>query len=226
MSTDYFDGLNYTLGNEDTFLEVEIVKILNPKKILAICGSGSRSLPLMSKHTDLLTILDLSIEQLFIAQLRLVTYKQLNYEQFLLFWGYLNLQEGDELKRKDLFQNLKLEDQVKVFFTNVFEEINFAPLLYLGKWEKTFQTLARINRLVLGSDFDHIFSFDDLEQQRNYYRKSFPLLRWKLVLYFLGNRTLFNALLYKGDFIVKNYPQSHYKYYLKAFENLFLNNLF
>ncbi len=225
MSTNYFEGLNYTLGNEDTTLEVEIVKKTNPKKILAICGSGGRSLPLMSKDTELLTILDLSFEQLFIAQLRLATYKQLNYEQFLLFWGYSNLHLGEVLERKELFLKLNLDNQVKRYFSHIFEKINFSSLLYLGKWEKTFQTLAKVNRIILGSDFDHIFSFNNLEQQRIYYRDQFPLFRWKLVLFLLGNRTLFNALLYKGDFIEKNYSQTHYRYYFNAFENLFLNNI-
>ena len=46
MTEKYFKSLNYSLGNEDTTFEVEMVKKLNPKKVLAVAGSGGRSLPL------------------------------------------------------------------------------------------------------------------------------------------------------------------------------------
>ncbi|MDO9183594.1 MAG: DUF3419 family protein, partial [Bacteriovorax sp.] len=52
-----------------------------------------------------------------------------------------------------------------------------------------------------------------------------PLNRWKIVLLILGNKALFNALLYKGDFIEKNVSESHYDYYFNAFNRLFTRDL-
>jgi S-adenosylmethionine-diacylglycerol 3-amino-3-carboxypropyl transferase len=225
MAQKYFSGLNYTLGNEDTCLEIELVKRLKSKSIFSVCGSGGRSLPLSGEATDL-TLTDLSIEQLRLAKLREATYKQLSHSDFLLFWGYFPYADNEsQLARKKLFLNLELESEVQSYFQNIFEETKFSSLLYLGKWERTFGTLAKINRFLLGSDFDRILRFDDLNAQKKYYQNEFPLKRWKAVIFLLGNKALFNALLYKGEFIEKNSPDSHFDFYYKAFERLFTNGV-
>jgi S-adenosylmethionine-diacylglycerol 3-amino-3-carboxypropyl transferase len=67
--------------------------------------------------------------------------------------------------------------------------------------------------------------FDNLVDQVNYYQNEFPLRRWKMVIFLLGNKSLFNALLYKGDFIEKNSPLSHFDYYFNSYDRLFTNDL-
>lgn len=226
MSNEYFKGLNYTLGNEDSSVEIELVKIFNSKKIFSICGSGGRSLPLLTKDADYLTLSDLSIHQLFLAELRLATYLQLSFLDFSKFWGYFPYDDQDNRSlREKIFRTLVLSDDCKDFFFHVFDELNFSSPLYTGKWERTFKILARINKLLLGADFDKIMHFDNLDEQRKYYLTKFPLKRWKLVIFLLGNKSLFNALLYKGDFIEKNSPLSHFDYYFKSYDRLFKNNL-
>jgi S-adenosylmethionine-diacylglycerol 3-amino-3-carboxypropyl transferase len=226
MGKAYFSKLNYTLGNEDTSVEVELVKKFNPKSVFSICGSGGRSLPLMSEDTQNLTMADLSLEQLLLAKLREATYKQLSYSDFLIFWGYNNFENLDlSLQRKAIFNQLVLDNETKEYFSKLFDEIQFDTLLYLGKWEKTFQTLAKINRSILGKKFDQILKFNELSYQRNYYQRNFPLMKWKMVLFLLGNRAMFNALLYKGSFIEKNIPESHFEFYQRTFNHLFSNTI-
>jgi S-adenosylmethionine-diacylglycerol 3-amino-3-carboxypropyl transferase len=225
MSKKYFTGLNYTLGNEDTTVEIEMVKRLKPKSIFSVCGSGGRSLPL-SGDAENLTLSDLSKEQIQLAKLREATYRQLSHTDFLCFWGYFPYAENNYcLARKNMFSKLELENDVHRFFQNIFSEIGFYSLLYLGKWERTFQIIAKTNSTLLGKNFDQILRFDDLEAQREYYKKSFPINRWKAVVSLLGNKALFNALLYKGNFIQKNAPESHFDYYFNAFERLFTKDL-
>ena len=80
--------MNYTLANEDTSLEYNLVLKLKCKQILAVCGSGGRSLPLLAGSTERLVCTDLSHPQLLLAKLRLATFAKLTREQFLLFWGF------------------------------------------------------------------------------------------------------------------------------------------
>lgn len=226
MGQKYFSGLNYTLGNEDTSVEIEMIKTLVPKKIFSICGSGGRSLPLMHKDAEVLSLSDLSKEQLQLAELRYAAYKTLTHEQFLLFWGYFPYAENNYTKeRKDLFEKLTLTPDTRAFFNTVFTEIEYSSLLYLGKWERTFAVFAKVNRALLGADFDRIMRFDDLEAQKKYYKNEFPMKRWRVLLHILGNKAMFNALLYKGDFITKNSELSHFDYYLQAFERLYTTDL-
>lgn len=226
MGQKYFSGLNYTLGNEDTSVEIEMIKKLRPKNIFSICGSGGRSLPLMHEDAENLSLSDLSKEQLLLAKLRLATYRELTHEQFLIFWGYFPYADNNHsAEREKLFLKLNLSQETRAFFSEVFNEINFNSLLYLGKWERTFAVFAKINRLLLGADFDRILRFDKLEDQVEYYKAKFPIKRWKALIQILGNKAMFNALLYKGDFITKNSPLSHFDYYFQSFERLFTRDL-
>jgi S-adenosylmethionine-diacylglycerol 3-amino-3-carboxypropyl transferase len=226
MSRKYFQGLNYTLGNEDTTVEIELVKHFQSTKIFSICGSGGRSLPLLNDQVSLLTLSDLSIQQLYLAELRWATYTQLSFNEFTQFWGYYPSNEQDNCSlRKKLFVSINVGQECKEFFLHVFEEISFKSPLYLGKWERTFKILSNINKVLLGNDFDRIMHFDNLSDQIKYYQNEFPLLRWRMVIFLLGNKSLFNALLYKGDFIEKNSPLSHFDYYFQAYERLFTNDL-
>ncbi len=226
MGEKYFKGLNYTLGNEDTSVEYHLVKSLLPKNVFSICGSGGRALPLGVSNCELLTLADLSIEQIYLAKLRSVTYKELNYDDFLKFWGYFPYRDNDNIEfRKKTFYSLKLDKEVKDFFDKVFFEINFESVLYIGKWEKTFQLMAKINKFMLGKDYDKLLCFDSLSDQISYYHSSFPLLKWKAVIALIGNKSFFNALLYKGDFIEKNSSESHFQYYYNAFDRLFTHDL-
>ena len=59
-----------------------------PKKIVSVCGSGSRSLPLIHPTLEELHIVDLSKEQLMLANLRIETILKLTHQEFLMFWGY------------------------------------------------------------------------------------------------------------------------------------------
>ncbi len=226
MGKKYFSGLNYTLGNEDTTVEIEIIKSGEFKNIFSICGSGGRSLPLIVKGQHSLTVADLSKEQLMLAELRLQTYKELSFDDFLKFWGYYPYRDNDNCEfRKTSFYKLNLDIETRNFFETVFISLSFSSVLYLGKWERTFNTLAKINRVILGDNFDKIMRFDNLENQISYYQSQFPLLKWKSVIFMLGNKSMFNALLYKGDFIEKNSPLSHFDYYFKAFNRLFTNDI-
>lgn len=226
MGQKYFSGLNYTLGNEDTSVEIEMIKELQPTHIFSICGSGGRSLPLMHSKASILSLSDLSKEQLQLAELRLATYRDLEYEQFLMFWGYYPYSDNNhKAERKDLFSLVTLKPETREFFAEVFNEIEYDSLLYLGKWERTFAVFAKINRVLLGADFDRILRFDNLEEQVEYYRTKFPMKRWKALIHVLGNKAMFNALLYKGDFITKNSPLSHFDYYFQSFDRLFTRDL-
>lgn len=226
MSNRYFSGLNYTLGNEDTSVEIGLVKQYNPKSIFSICGSGGRSLPLMHDECQELTVADLSREQLLLCELRLCTYKELSHQDFLLFWGYYPYSDVNHRgKRRELFVGLKLSDAAYAFFSQVFHQTQYDSLLYLGKWERTFLLFSKINRVLLAPDHDRIMRFDALSDQVLYYQNEFPITRWKALIQLLGNKAMFNALLYKGDFIKKNSPLSHFDYYYRAFDRLFTTDL-
>ncbi len=221
---DYFYDLNYTLANEDTSLEYEIIKELRPNKVLSVCGSGGRALPLIVAGAERLDAIDISPAQLKLLELRISTFEKFDYDQFLKFWGYPPYSFHDHCdERRELFSTLDLGGETKLFFETIFNREEWRSILYIGKWESTFRTMNKICRVLLGRACDDIFKHKTIEEQREYVRGEFPWWRWNLVLLILGNKSMFNALLYKGDFVQKNVSDSHFEYYDKAFRGIFEN---
>lgn len=226
MTAEYFSDLNYSLGNEDTKMEVDILLKLKPKKILTIAGCGSRALPLLACHPEKLICIDVAKPQLLITELRYAALKEFNYQDFMTFWGFAPFDKTDFCeRRKELFTRLDLKEETRVYFSTYFAKVSWKTLLYEGKWEKTFSVMSKVVRLVLGSAADESLTFDKLDEQIHYYNNKFPKAKWKLILFLLGNKSVFNALLYKGDFIKKNVPESHFEYYEDAYQRLFTEGL-
>lgn len=227
MTKKYFNFLNYTLANEDTSLEVELVKTLLPKKIVSIAGSGGRSLPLLASLPEELICIDYSPHQLSLTRLREEAIKKLTYDDYLLFLGYPpNEGRGSILKRQEVFHKLQLLPEDKSLFENIFQELEGDTFLYQGKWESTFRKLSVLVRWLMGEKvLRKCCSFNDQKSQIGFFATHFSHLKWSIILRVLGNAAVFNALLYKGDFVQKNIELSHFDYYKQAFNRIFNKTL-
>ena len=223
----YFNKLNYSMANEDTWLEREIVLKKKPSRIVTVCGSGSRVFPLIHPGLSELHIIDLAKEQLWLAQLRAETIRKFTFEEYLIFWGHAPYKTFENKNvRAKLFQKLNLETEAKDYFLCIFMENNWESVLLFGKWEKTFVFFSKVVRKVLGEDTcEKMFTFDSLEEQKKFFDHEFPKFKWYFILSILGNKSMFNALLYKGHFIKKNVKDTYIKYYKKAFDHLFYEAL-
>src|SRR5690606_14333538 len=187
--------------------ELALVKSLKSKHVFSIAGCGSRALPLLAHGAETLTCVDVASAQLALTRLRLAGYKCLSFEEFLIFWGFPPYAAYDYRKvRRALFDKLELNASDRTFFAPIFEAHGWNSILFSGSWERTFQTLSKGLRFIMGKDYAKILSFTELEKQVHYYENDFPMRRWESVLFLLGNKAVFNALLYKGDFIKKNVP--------------------
>ena len=218
MSKAYFENnLNYSYANEDSTVEETIVQTERSKRILTVCGSGSRTIPLINDTTEHIDIVDLSEFQLSWSKLFLASYEKLNFAEFKEFWGYDPITQTDRKK-----QFTELVQKVDERLLDIFNENEWSSPIYYGGWEQTYQKLSRIVRLFLGSKLiaDLEDSKDISDQWKIFSSVSFQL-RWKAVLFIVGNRALFNSLLYKGHFIKKNLPVGYVQFYINAFERLF-----
>jgi len=224
VSFKYFTGnLNYTLGNEDTSLELALL----PEQVghvVSVAGSGSRVLPLLARAPRAVTCVDLSREQLMLTELRIEALRALNHAEFLAFWGYPPRAASSD-ERKELFSRIALSENTREFFHTVFVQKNWESILYDGKWERTFIKLSAINRALTGTRGLGLFNALTEEEQRSYLKRKFPRRAWGMVLLLVGNAGMFNALLYKGHFPKKNIQSSFLAFYRAAFERLFSQGL-
>jgi S-adenosylmethionine-diacylglycerol 3-amino-3-carboxypropyl transferase len=217
----YFSSLNYTLANEDNFCEAQLVEILGSKHLMCISGSGSRALSLLQTRVESCHIVDFSQDQLDLCKLRELTLKHLSYEEFLGFWGYPPFYGLSSEAREELFYKLP-QDEIAMKLKNTLEYLGWPPLLYLGKWEKTFAAFSKVIRFVLGEkNLLPLLKRQNLTDQKAYFETHLKGWRWDFLFRLLGNASLFNALLYKGHFVKKNHPLSHFDYYKSAFDRIF-----
>ncbi len=212
------------MANEDTALECALLEQAGAN-VLSVNGSGSRSLPLLSRQPRQLTSIDISPDQIQLAQLRLASICQLSHAEFLCFWGYPPYHQAPPAEREKLFHRLQLPEDVRINFNQFFTANGFQSLLLVGKWEKTFQRLAKVARRVVGKSCDRLFEFTSLAEQIDYWRQTFPQWRWHLILRALGSARVFNALLYKGHFPKPNIRTNMFQFYRESFDRLVTTGL-
>lgn len=213
MSNQYFNKLNYTMANEDTSYEVSLIGELHSKNILSVGGSGSRCLPFLALDIESLSIVDVSKEQILLIKFKLETIKQLTRKDAIELWTTKNL-----ATRKSMASRLVLGPELISFSQFILNSP--IPLLYQGSWEQAFITFSKLTRFFFGHrKINELFITKDRKQ---FIQKEFDGFKWKSLLKIVGNRAMFNSLLYKGHFIKKNSSLTYFEYYYQAFKRLFL----
>lgn len=216
----YFSKLNYTLGDEDTLPEYQLLP-QDVKHVVAVAGSGGRVVPLVAKHPVTITCVDILQEQLDLTELRVEAIRQLSFANFMALFGYPEFPVDAE-ERKALFGKLNLRPQTQQRLEAFFEQSAWQPIIYLGEFEKMLQTVSKLIRFVVGDRLDVLFDFENLQEQQSFVKsKAFPHKRWTLALALFGNATALNALLYRGDFPKKNRTGSTFSIYRNMFAALF-----
>src|SRR3989344_898195 len=223
MSKNYFNQLNYVLGNEDNSVEFNILSE-GTNHVLAAAGSGTRVIPLLAKSPRLLTCVDVSREQLFLTELRIESLRSLDYSRYLGFWGYPP-EQLSTTERERIFSQFTLSKDAATYLENLFKVIKWNAILYEGKWERTFVSISRLLRLFIGGAGTRLLDFAETSDYFNYLENRFPRRAWNCALFLLGNSAVFNALLYRGSFPKKNIGKSHYRFYQNAFDSLFKQGL-
>lgn len=195
MSEVYFQGLNYSLANEDTWVEYKLAPE-NADSFFAVCGSGSRVTPLLAKNPKELHLVDLSECQLKLFRLRYEAIKKLSYEEYLYLLGYENTHGHS---RSDLLRRLDLSDDDQTYWKHFESLWSQQGFIYLGRWESHFMMLGRLFQKLTFTNMLPLFETKDLNHQKQI------LSRWKSSLFQLYTQIVLNPwvankLLYKGHF--------------------------
>ncbi|WP_255490131.1 DUF3419 family protein [Bdellovibrio sp. KM01] len=202
MASEYFSDLNYTLSNEDTRIEFDLLPE-NTDRVFSIAGSGARCMPLIAKNPAVLDVIDMSVSQNYLCELRFQSMKALTYEEYLFFMGYRGaLQSGNDTgdDRVTMFNKLKLSEAAKKYWEE--RKSGWAPhgFILLGRWESHFQKLGYLFREVLKCDFSKVFEAQSLTEQIDLYEKHWPKIRWNTFIKVAASEFVFNKYLYKGHF--------------------------
>jgi len=231
MAKEYFSDLNYTLSNEDTRVEYDLL----PEKVsrvFSIAGSGARCMPLIARHPKELDVVDMSVSQNYLCELRFQAMKSLSYEEYLFLMGYRgSLQSGSDLgnDRYEIFKKIELSSEAKKYWEERKAGWTSRGFILLGKWESHFQKLGFLFREVLQCDFSKVFAAQSLSEQIELYEKHWPHLRWKSFIRVAASEYVFNKLLYKGHFAGRSEAKTEnrppHRFVLEEFERIFKSQL-
>lgn len=220
----YFQGLNYSLANEDTWVEYNLAPE-GAKSFFSVCGSGSRVTPLLAKNPQEMHVVDLSETQLKLFRLRFQAAKKLSYREYLHFLGYTNSPQDEN--RSHIIEKLKLPAEDLHHWKAQEQLWQKAGFIYLGKWESHFMKLGKIFKTVSFSNLRPVFAAKDLEEQREAVKEHWKPEFFKRYTQIVMNEWIANKLLYKGSFAggkdnkTMNITAAQFIY--EEFNDLFLN---
>lgn len=217
--TNYFTELNYSLGDEDSAVEYHLLPH-GARRVAAVAGSGGRILPLLAKRPERLCCFDILKEQLHLTRLRVESVRAFELEEFAAFWGYPPVPMAPK-ERMNRFRSLPLPRDAAESLGALLERHRWTEIIYIGRFERMFSLLARINQVFTGRAGSGLFDCATVEDQIEYLNSSFPDLRWRMVLALIANSTFLNSILYKGDFPRKNIPGSTYANFRGIYERIF-----
>lgn len=221
----YFHHLNYAIGEEDSRLERQILPE-NARHVVTIAGSGTRVIPLLAKSPNRLSCIDIDLPQLYLTTLRLATLRTLSHNEFLGFWGYPPAAgEWSPKDRRDVISDSDISNASASFLHQFFSGFGYGPPIYQGRFEKALRTLSKVSSLVVGNKAREIFDQPDQLSSGLYFETEFPHMRFRVVLFLLGNSVVLNSILYRGFFPKKNIARSTYSIYKDIFTRLLRDRL-
>lgn len=192
----YFQGLNYSLANEDTWVEHQLLPT-EVDSIFTVCGSGSRVLPLIAKNPGQIHVVDLSETQLKLFRLRLAAAKNLSPAEFHYLLGYTQV---SPLSRSQLMAKLPLSPDDQNFWKSQESAWQNAGFIYLGKWERHFMKMGKYFQLIPGVNVAPLFEAKDLTEQKEIIKKYWKPAFFKFYTKVVLNEWISNKLLYKGSY--------------------------
>lgn len=221
----YFQGLNYSLANEDTWVEYHLAP-QNARSIFTVCGSGSRVTPLLAKNPEELHVVDLSDIQLMMFRLRVAAARNLTHAEYLYFLGYTKASPSNTPRAMTIARLGLSESDLKHWRAqeSTWKDEGF---IYLGRWESHFMKLGRIFRKVSMSNLWPIFEARNMQEQKEaidkYWKDNFFKYYTKVVM----NEWVANKFLYKGHFAGgksnKTMQLSAAEFVYREFSDLFAN---
>ncbi len=180
----FFRSLNYSASNEDGNSEIKALQIRNTDTVLCITGSGSRTLDLLTQKPTRIVSLDCTPCQNFLLELKLAAIKSLEYEEFLEFLGVQPSQ-----RRKAVYGNLRssLSLEARGFWDRNISIID-KGVIYQGRWERYFGTLALLMNLQRPKLRNRLFVCSNLNEQTLLWQREWRTAFWRSFLALISHR--------------------------------------
>lgn len=176
---DFYNRLNYSLGNEDWLVEEQALKVKLNDRALCVTASGDRPLHLlMTSCTEIISI-DMNYIQNHLLELKMAALYCLDYEKYLAFLGC-----NETNNRLAIFNSFKshLSENALAYWTKNQASIH-KGIIYQGRVERFTYLASRFLNIVRHKHIKALFSFNDIESQREFIAKKWDTTLWKWIFH-------------------------------------------
>lgn len=215
----FFSKINYSAANEDPISEIKALKISGDDEVLAISGSGARSLDLLTQKPKRIVSIDFNPTQNHLLALKIEAYKHLDYESFCYFVG-LSDKAPDLSKRVDIYWDLRnnLSKTSSDFWDSNLEDIRNG-VLYCGQWERFIRYMSSFSK-PLQKTIDRMFTASTIEEQVEIWQQHWNTKFWRFCLQCCSRRFLWKHVFKEPGIDCVPYSFNICKYMYDCFEKV------
>src|SRR4029078_5372714 len=84
---DFYNRLNYSLGNEDWHVEAQALRIVPKDRVVCVTASGDRPMHLLMTECAEIISIDMNRIQTYLLELKIAAITHLDFEKYLAFLG-------------------------------------------------------------------------------------------------------------------------------------------
>ena len=188
---DFYNRLNYSLGNEDWHVEAQALKVQPQDKVLCVTASGDRPLHLLMTACAEIHSIDMNPIQNYLLELKVAALRNLDFEAYLAFLGCSSCQF-----RLATYKKIKtdLSEHARQYWDK-HKKLIKKGIIYQGRVERITNFGAKIIKFIRKKDVNHLFSFSDLESQKNYIARHWDTTWWNKVFNIILNPNMMKWIL-------------------------------
>jgi len=178
--------VNYASSNEDSGSELRALRIRDRDAVLCITGSGGRPLDLLAASPRKIVSIDFNPCQNFLLELKMAAIRKLDYREYLEFCGVTRSED-----RPGLYRSIRgwLSGRAREFWDSNASVIR-RGVLYQGRWERYFRSLAFCVGCARPRLLRRIFDSRTLDEQAALWRKEWVNPLWRSFLRVISIRTV------------------------------------
>ena len=180
--------INYSQCWEDPNILLEALSIHPNDNVLSITSGGDNTLALLIASPQKIVSIDKNVAQNYLLELKIAAARSLPYDEYLEFLGVVG--SG---RRSALFQKVhsSLPRAAGEWWSTHMSLIK-RGVIHCGRFERFTNWFARYILPLIHNKktINKLLSFNNIEEQRTFYRDRWNSRRWKFFLGFFSSRLI------------------------------------
>jgi S-adenosylmethionine-diacylglycerol 3-amino-3-carboxypropyl transferase len=175
-----FNIVRYANCWEDADVLLAALHVPPGKRILCIASAGDNALSLLTTYPQQVIAADISLPQLYLAQLKQAAFKELTHDELLSFLGIITSSSKTTLYNR-LRQHLP---NAAATYWDERQNIIEAGLIHCGKFERYFATFRKYLLPLVHSrkEIDQLLAPKSEQAQAIFYKRKWNSLRWRMLM--------------------------------------------